>query len=370
MSHPDAMAARAADRARVVAIAAEIDQFEQRIRALQVEQDFFQHRLDAYEYPVLTLPNEIVSEIFIHFLPTYPHCPPMKGRESPTTLTHICRRWHEIALATPKLWRAIAVFYTQKRTKQTRLVQTWLNRSGSCPLSIRLGPSDLVSKEAFLAILLHSERWHHVELGMPAPEVALIKGPMPLLESFSLEVDRSDYTHPATTFGDFPRLRSLTLDNAGDARWLPISQLTTLTFQDVHHLTNCLPLLRDAVNLVHLSLIDCTIVPPQSNNITLTRVQTFAMIQCLAGPHMLDILTLPALCTLRMPAGGLGLDPINSLTSFISRSGCKLQKVVFTRPVHRSEKSLLAAFPTIPHFQIKDDVYSMHSQSEAEDDSD
>ncbi|KAJ7641164.1 hypothetical protein FB45DRAFT_712335, partial [Roridomyces roridus] len=57
--------------------------------------------------PVLTLPNEITSEIFVHFLPPYPVCPPMTGLDSPTSLTHICRQWREIALATPKLWRAI-----------------------------------------------------------------------------------------------------------------------------------------------------------------------------------------------------------------------------------------------------------------------
>ncbi|KAK7027863.1 hypothetical protein R3P38DRAFT_3191056 [Favolaschia claudopus] len=37
--------------------------------ALQIERIFVKERLDAYKYPVATLPNEIVSEIFIHFLP-------------------------------------------------------------------------------------------------------------------------------------------------------------------------------------------------------------------------------------------------------------------------------------------------------------
>ncbi|KAJ6504124.1 hypothetical protein C8R47DRAFT_177927 [Mycena vitilis] len=54
-----------------------------------------------------TLPNEITSEIFLHFLPVYPRCPPLTGNLSPTCLTHICRRWREIALTTPALWRAM-----------------------------------------------------------------------------------------------------------------------------------------------------------------------------------------------------------------------------------------------------------------------
>jgi hypothetical protein len=44
-------------------------------------------RLDCYKYPVLTLPNEITTEIFIRFLPIYPSCPQLTGLESPTLLT-------------------------------------------------------------------------------------------------------------------------------------------------------------------------------------------------------------------------------------------------------------------------------------------
>ncbi|KAJ7187330.1 hypothetical protein C8R46DRAFT_1059491 [Mycena filopes] len=63
---------------------------------------------DPIPYPVLTLPNEIVSEIFIRVLPPYPECPPWKGSLSPSLLTQICRKWREIALSTPELWRAMA----------------------------------------------------------------------------------------------------------------------------------------------------------------------------------------------------------------------------------------------------------------------
>ncbi|KAJ7705931.1 hypothetical protein B0H14DRAFT_2415857, partial [Mycena olivaceomarginata] len=53
--------------------------------------------------PVLTLPNEIISEIFVQFLPVYPLSSPSTGPFSPTLLTQICRRWREIALTTPLL---------------------------------------------------------------------------------------------------------------------------------------------------------------------------------------------------------------------------------------------------------------------------
>ncbi|KAJ6562466.1 hypothetical protein B0H19DRAFT_1144629 [Mycena capillaripes] len=92
-----------AHRARVADLEAKILDLERSLSALRTEKLQVQQRLDSYKYPALTLPNEIVSEIFIHFLPIYPLCPPLTGTLSPTALTQICRQWREIALSTPAL---------------------------------------------------------------------------------------------------------------------------------------------------------------------------------------------------------------------------------------------------------------------------
>ncbi|KAJ7704514.1 hypothetical protein B0H17DRAFT_1126834 [Mycena rosella] len=89
---------RAADRARVERIEAQIQELQHALGALQQEKDLLQDRLGAYTYPVLTLPNEMVSEIFLHFLPT---CPPIISLHSPSLLGRICRKWRDIALSTP-----------------------------------------------------------------------------------------------------------------------------------------------------------------------------------------------------------------------------------------------------------------------------
>ena len=80
----------AADRARIADIGAQIYELERFIKSLKEESDLLQGRLDAYAYPVLTIPNEIVSEIFVHFLPIYPKCPPPIGPLSPYLLCQIC----------------------------------------------------------------------------------------------------------------------------------------------------------------------------------------------------------------------------------------------------------------------------------------
>ncbi|KAJ6588192.1 hypothetical protein B0H19DRAFT_1098293, partial [Mycena capillaripes] len=85
---------------------------------LDAERNLLQKRLDAYTYPVLTLPNEVVSEIFGHFLPVYPTSPPAIDLLSPNLLGQICRKWREIALTTPVLWRAISVPFREPGTLQ------------------------------------------------------------------------------------------------------------------------------------------------------------------------------------------------------------------------------------------------------------
>ncbi|KAJ7641166.1 hypothetical protein FB45DRAFT_999956 [Roridomyces roridus] len=348
-----AKATRAADRARIAALDAEIHELQQRIHALQTEQESCQQRLDTYKYPVLTLPNEITTEIFMHFLPPYPTCPPLRGLDSPTTLTHICRKWREIALTSPRLWRAFRTVYTANRAEQTRTVQTWLERSGSCPLSIQMGVSDA---NCFLALLLHRERWQHVDLELASEDVALFEGPMPLLETLSLGVDDDEYTHPATTVDDFPRLRAVTLGIADHGNWLPISQLTSLTFENVERAKYYLPLLQNAVNLVRLHLIDCGTDVPPGSSVKLARLEMLLMVDFYSDGStnkLFETFTLPALRTLHMSAALLGQDPEGLLTPFIARSGCKLQEILVTGSHGFSQEYFRAVFPAIPSISFE-----------------
>ncbi|KAJ7641229.1 hypothetical protein FB45DRAFT_353891 [Roridomyces roridus] len=329
-----------------------------------------QQRLDAYKYPVLTLPNELTSEIFDHFLPRYPDCPPLSGLKSPTILTYICRKWREIALANPKLWRAFSTDYTSsskhlKQAEQIRAVRTWLERSGFHPLSIQLAISYIneAPNEAFVAILLHRQRWQHVHLDLAAEEVDLIKGPMPLLESLTIEVDGMDYTHPVTTANDFPRLRAVTLDNADHWNWLPISQLTSLTFEDVEP-ASYLPALLSAVNLIRLNLVDCYPDVASQGSIVLHRLKTLVVVKSHPSniSQILEMFTLPALRTLHISAELLGQDPSSSLTPLITRSGCQLQEVLIAGASDFSEESFRAAFPSIPNITF-DGRYSWYTKA-------
>ncbi|KAJ7280721.1 hypothetical protein C8J57DRAFT_1008013, partial [Mycena rebaudengoi] len=140
---------------------------EQALTTVRLDRQDLRTRLAAYKYPILTLPTEITSKIFVHFLPPYPKCPPAIGPSSPHILGQICRTWREIALSTPQLWRAIELGSSPwTMSKELDLLRTWLSRSKNCPLSIYFQSSSGLLKDDFSfieAIIPHSERWEHID---------------------------------------------------------------------------------------------------------------------------------------------------------------------------------------------------------------
>ncbi|KAJ7708533.1 hypothetical protein B0H16DRAFT_1261004, partial [Mycena metata] len=74
-----------------------LDEMQTRLRHLQT-------RLDSITYPVLTLPPEITSEIFLLCLPDERTTGVVDPREVPLLLAHVCRAWRQIAISLPALW--------------------------------------------------------------------------------------------------------------------------------------------------------------------------------------------------------------------------------------------------------------------------
>ncbi|KAJ7872303.1 hypothetical protein B0H14DRAFT_186186 [Mycena olivaceomarginata] len=242
----------AADRALVADLDAKIQDLERTLSALRSEKVLAEERLDAYKYPILTLPNEIVCEIFIHFLPIYPICPPLTGLFSPILLTHICRRWREIALALPALWRAILIH--PNRYPASDLVSTMLSRSGPCPLSI--WAADERQLGGIHHLLLHRARWEYLTLHLDAaPELVFptIGGSVPLLRHLDFWL-WNDMDRPVVSLREAPLLRSAILNNHATVNIvLPWAQLTSLTLITMM-MHECVPILQKTSDLVHCEL--------------------------------------------------------------------------------------------------------------------
>ncbi|KAJ6466405.1 hypothetical protein C8R45DRAFT_877152 [Mycena sanguinolenta] len=135
--------ATASHRAALAEIQAEITRFKtysaNYISALEKKQEEVKAKLEAIVYPVLSLPPEITSRIFVE-------CLPDRGASAlvgsaPLLLMRVCRRWKDIALSTPQLWSSLCIESCSGdkimvRRGTFRGLETWFSRAGECPLSL------------------------------------------------------------------------------------------------------------------------------------------------------------------------------------------------------------------------------------------
>ncbi|KAJ7280906.1 hypothetical protein C8J57DRAFT_962701, partial [Mycena rebaudengoi] len=209
----------------------------------------------------LTLPIKITSEIFVHFLPSYPERPPATGPLSPRLLGQICWKWREIAFGTPQLWRAIELRPRKaSRTMALNLLTTLVARSKNCSLSISLHYAraneldDEIDLIPFVeTIIPHSERWEYIDFVLPIEALRSIGSDFPLLRS--LTVGPSEHTEDPgasmSLFGNAPDLKVVTLIHSFvvSVIELPWSQFTSISAFILFD-TECAEILRHASALV------------------------------------------------------------------------------------------------------------------------
>ncbi|KAJ7126193.1 hypothetical protein C8R44DRAFT_781308 [Mycena epipterygia] len=308
--------------------------------------------------PFLTLPPEIVAEIFVKFIPSYPDRPPLFGVLSPLLLCEISRQWRQIALSTPTLWRSIRIDINEpggqgKVERKLDVLATWLSRSGRCPLSICLryypehecAPPSL--SKLVEAIMIHCERWEHIELDIPFRDLHLLQGNMPLLRDLTFgptELQKED-EDVLTLFDRAPKLASVILTENFETSFirLPWAQLTRLDGRTLFDY-ECTEILSHAVQLVHCTLTIYSfatspnpMVPTNQHMRSLT-----LFLQDEGSATFLDGLTLPGLRTLQT-SEHCGL---NALKAFIERSQCALEELRIINSPH-SEGTYRDMLPSV-----------------------
>ncbi|KAJ7667020.1 hypothetical protein B0H17DRAFT_1336225 [Mycena rosella] len=302
-------------------------------------------------YPVLTLPNELISEIFLHVIPAYPRSPPRYGRRSPTLLTHICRQWREIALATPALWRAILLDGSIPSGEHIRFLASWLSRSGRFPLSIQMTDDFAeLTPEELDVILPYRARWEHLRLHIDFYQLLPLEGPMPLVRDLEIRVPRVTIPPFPISYRQLPQLRSATLwDFDYPSGFLPWSQLTSLTLV-CKSTSQCTAVLAETLQLVHCTLVIYTDSGPQLDT-KLAHWESLVLIKFVSDSDRptayLDTFILPALRRLQIPDEFRSPGPVTALGSFISKSECKLQNVHITGKRTASKSSYRMVFPSI-----------------------
>ncbi|KAJ7623967.1 hypothetical protein DFH06DRAFT_758692 [Mycena polygramma] len=353
------LAALETDRARVAELQSQIEQLERAVSQLRFEHLKVQERLDAYTYPVLTLPNEIVSEIFVRVLPPYPYFPKLIGRLSPTPLTQICQRWREIALGTPALWSALSTRHTHEELALP-IFEIWLKRSRHCPLSIRIGRGNAwASDELIKAVIPHRARWEYLNIGLVAKDIRALDSPMPLLRHLELMVSSGPLAD--ITLHQAPLLRTLVLNRSAATQiTFPWTQLTSLALFNATA-PECLAILAQTRTLVHCELqilFERTFGSQNQPEVTLPCLASLVLAPAdyyYSLPNVLPTLIVPALHSLTVSESFLLPYPIDLLQAFISKSRCTLEELHLIGASSVSENSYRLAFPALRELSFKMD---------------
>ncbi|KAJ7051277.1 hypothetical protein C8F01DRAFT_644957 [Mycena amicta] len=117
-----------------------------RLDTLRREREQVAGSLTHTVYPILTLPNEITSAIFVACLPAHGRVRP-SASAAPLLLAQICRHWRRVALATTELWSSLDVEMIhcegRRRTAIVRpgnpsLYELWFSRANRRPLALTI----------------------------------------------------------------------------------------------------------------------------------------------------------------------------------------------------------------------------------------
>ncbi|KAJ7759170.1 hypothetical protein B0H16DRAFT_1534664 [Mycena metata] len=298
--------------------------------------------------PILTLPPEILAEIFLHCLPKSPGPDP---QNAPYSLCRVCRQFRAVAVSTPRLWSSLNVEFNEKTADEMDdICRIWISRARSLPLSLYLKDMNVraPSPEATLlpTILGLSKQWRKLQICGSYDdsywnlfEGGSLDGKVPLLEELSIS------GFDAVILHDAPKLRTLALDACQASLLVPWHQLTTL-HADCLDIPSFLEILRDAINLLHASFgfaVDETTALPVSEC-------RHATLQCLSllfrddegaeeraiPMSLLDYLKIPTVNDLTVAAdpnqpGPVALSP---LLSFLSQPTIRLHTLALSVPYH------------------------------------
>ncbi|KAJ6548573.1 hypothetical protein B0H19DRAFT_1378987 [Mycena capillaripes] len=97
-------------------------------RQLMKEKITVQASLNLIVYPILILPVEITTEIFLHCLPS---------AVVPLRLSRVCQQWRDIAYSNPRLWTVMKIgFQTDDHRGFHTFIRDWLLRAGTMALTL------------------------------------------------------------------------------------------------------------------------------------------------------------------------------------------------------------------------------------------
>jgi hypothetical protein len=218
--------------------------------------------------PASKLPPEILSQIFACL--RTPEIPPhyytledmwMTLNESLAAVNLVCRYWRQVAIGTKAMWTHIAVVDTLGPKKLHLMLELFLKRAGSHPLSLTISRTDDHDHDSctFHAMepSVHRLRTLIVDgPGINPSEFHFFSQPAPLLEELTLVCLPDIEMLPRLFEGSTPRLRMLDLVGRVPEPTNRFYNLSTLALgpSEIEDFDNLLLMLEDSPRLEHLYL--------------------------------------------------------------------------------------------------------------------
>ncbi|KAJ7724881.1 hypothetical protein B0H16DRAFT_1895312 [Mycena metata] len=294
-------------RAEVESLTSSISRQQLRLRVLQAQ-------LDSIVYPVLTLPPEITSEIFLQCVPIEWERDGVNKREAPLLLTQICGDWRRTAVSTPALWTTFEVRYsTPGLVHLPEIAETWLSRACGCPLTVNIwGVFPAECKRTFETFQRHASTVEVLKLNVNSKALEAMETypwDCPTLRSLSVSFISLEYplVHPLEIIKNAPLLQEVFMTcTLPSSVTLPWRQLTRFTAA-FNSLAECLEGLHLMPNLTYCALAQSSMPPPPFSSespLSLPRVQHLVLFNYDTPPFgsntILRFLILPALQNLEI----------------------------------------------------------------------
>ncbi|KAJ7187329.1 hypothetical protein C8R46DRAFT_1274768 [Mycena filopes] len=178
-----------------------------------------------------------------------------------------------------------------------------------------------------------------------------LDGPIPLLRHLDVNFDVENPPQ-VSVFHHAPLLRTVVLNYCAIAALvLPWARLTRVV---LHHVfpSDCSTVLQQTPNLVHCEIPFLCLESDDHRgepDVNLPHLESLIFgddSETVTNYHATFVV--PALSRLQIPERFLGLDCIESLRCFLSKSDCQLREVRITGPLEVDPHEYYAAFPSIP----------------------
>ncbi|KAJ7368768.1 hypothetical protein DFH08DRAFT_947663 [Mycena albidolilacea] len=307
------MTIAAALRAQVSDLNSAISRQERILDDMRSRLQDLQSQLESIAYPILTLPPEMTSEIFIHCLPSKRYMGVVNTDEAPLLLTHVCRVWRQIAISTPALWATFDIDDMWRLPRLAEIAQTW-----------------------FKLLQLNVEDFEDANTHLVESSV------FTMLQKLSIEIDNNRKNSDAVViFNNVPLLHEvIMIAVAPSFAVLPWQQLTKFT-GEVYEVKECIEAIRLMPNLLECVFSAFwrddgdanrfgTVSHPNMQHFTLSELSESTLYRPYR-PFSIKILTLvtfPSLETLKISEmDNFGAEEAEALDSFLQRSSPPLRKL-------------------------------------------